>query len=506
MRGASLAAGCLIGAFCLQALLTIPRLSATADEPIHIDSGYSYWKTRDFRMEPDTPPTSKLIAALPLLLMHLKLDTSSSVWTNGAAAQSLFGFVFLYQNDADRVLYWSRIPMIALAAVGAVFTFLWARDLFGPAAGVTAACLYSFCPNLLAHGMLMTSDVPVSVFTMMTFYLFWKGTEGNSKPSWKSDLAIGLALGAAMTTKFSAGILPIMLAVLAFVRLGRPAIKSLAIIGIVSLVVIEASYFFAVSPWFYFQNVGGVNQYVIKDYPIYLFGQLKPGGYWYYFLAAFAVKATAPTLILIGLGVIRAMEGTIDRWGETILLVSLGSFFVVTSVVAGQIGIRYLLPVFPLVFVWVSRVTPDLLALRGGKLIVGGLLAWHVVSCLHAFPNYIPYINELAGGPSKGSDLLDDSNVDWGQGVKQAGEYVRNRHLEGVTMYTFSPLDNPQYYGLPGNLQPSEARQRLIGKRPDPGLYIISAHRVIRMRQVDPAWKTYEPVDRIGESLWVYRF
>ena len=79
MRGASLAAGCLIGAFCLQALLAIPRLSATADEPIHIASGYSYWKTRDFRMEPDTPPTSKLIAALPLLLMHLKLDTSSSV-------------------------------------------------------------------------------------------------------------------------------------------------------------------------------------------------------------------------------------------------------------------------------------------------------------------------------------------------------------------------------------------------------------------------------------------
>jgi hypothetical protein len=57
MRGASLAAGCLICAFCLQALLTIPWLSATADEPIHIASGYSHWKTRDFRMEPDTPPT-----------------------------------------------------------------------------------------------------------------------------------------------------------------------------------------------------------------------------------------------------------------------------------------------------------------------------------------------------------------------------------------------------------------------------------------------------------------
>jgi hypothetical protein len=46
----------------------------------------------------------------------------------------------------------------------------------------------------------------------------------------------------------------------------------------------------------------------------------------------------------------------------------------------------------------------------------------------------------------------------------------------------------------------------LIGKRPEPGVYIISAHHVIRMRQADPAWRTYEPVDRIGESLWVFNF
>jgi hypothetical protein len=26
------------------------------------------------------------------------------------------------------------------------------------------------------------------------------------------------------------------------------------------------------------------------------------------------------------------------------------------------------------------------------------------------------------------------------------------------------------------------------------------------MSQIDPAWKIYKPVDRIGESLWVYAF
>src|SRR6185295_710259 len=203
---------------------------------------------------------------------------------------------FLYANDADRLLYWARIPMIMLAALGAAVTFLWARDLFGPPAGVFAAGLYAFSPNLLAHGMLVTSDVPVATFTVLTLYLFWKRSD---EPSWYADLATGLALGAAMTTKFSAALLPILLIVLSIARFKRSVVKSLIIMAIGSLVVIEASYLFSASPLLYFRNFGGVNAYVIKDYPIYLFGQLKPGGYWYYFLAAFAVKATVPTLILI---------------------------------------------------------------------------------------------------------------------------------------------------------------------------------------------------------------
>src|SRR2546422_3302120 len=171
MRRSSIAAGCFIVAFLLQAFFALPKLSATADEALHLACGYSYWQTRDFRMEPETPPTAKLLAALPLLFIRPKFDTSSEIWAKGEAAQSLFGFIFLYENNADRLLFWARIPMILLAAVGAAVTFLWATDLFGPSAGVFAAGLYAFSPNLLAHGMLVTSDVPVATFTVLTLYL-----------------------------------------------------------------------------------------------------------------------------------------------------------------------------------------------------------------------------------------------------------------------------------------------------------------------------------------------
>src|SRR5262245_56323047 len=99
--------------------------------------------------------------------------------------------------------------MIVLAALGGIVTFLWARDLFGSAAGFVAAALYSFCPNVLAHGMLVTTDVPLAVFTVLTLYLFWKR---GANPTWQSDLVTGLALGCAMASKFSGAFLPIIVA------------------------------------------------------------------------------------------------------------------------------------------------------------------------------------------------------------------------------------------------------------------------------------------------------
>src|SRR5712692_3124822 len=94
----------ILSAFCLQALLALPRLSATTDEPVHLAAGYSYWETRDFRMNPEHPPLAKLIAALPLMVIQPKLDTEHNDWK--VPAEYDFGFNFIYRNDADRLLFW----------------------------------------------------------------------------------------------------------------------------------------------------------------------------------------------------------------------------------------------------------------------------------------------------------------------------------------------------------------------------------------------------------------
>jgi len=249
-----------------------------------------------------------------------------------------------------------------------------------------------------------------------------------------------------------------------------------------------------------------VNTKVIPNYPFYLIGELKLEGWWYYFLAAFVFKATVPTLLLIVAATLELRNGLIDRWGEITLLAGVAFFLILTSIGARQIGFRYLLPILPLLFIWTSRLVTRFSASHIGIGIIATLLVWQAWTAIHAFPNYIPYFNELAGGAARGPALLDDSNIDWGQGVKQAADYVRTHQIENVNLYTFSPYDNPTYYGLPANIPQSEALQRLVFRRPSSGVYIISAHYVARMKTVSPAWRQYKLADRIGESLLVYRF
>src|SRR5437868_18748 len=176
-----------------------------------------------------------------------------------------------------------------------------------------------------------------------------------------------------------------------------------------------------------------------------------PDGWLYYFPVAFALKATLPAVVLTVVSLFRTIRGFIDRWGEMILVVSSVVFVAATTVGANQIGIRYILPIFPLLYIWISRIAPAFNTAPWRFVLIGVLLAWHAWSGLSAFPNYIPYFNEFAGGPAQGPAYLDDSNIDWGQGLKQTTEYVRKRHLEKANLFFFSPFTGPasEYYGLP---------------------------------------------------------
>jgi hypothetical protein len=266
--------------------------------------------------------------------------------------------------------------------------------------------------------------------------------------------------------------------------------------------VIEASYLFSASPLLYFRNAALVNANHDPNYQYYLMGQLKTSGWWYYFLAAFTFKATLPTLLLLLLAAVQALSGVVNRWGETILLAGIGFYLVAISAGAHDLGVRYLMPIFPLIYVWTSRIVPAYWKNGIGRTVLVLLFGWQVWAAVSSFPNYIPYFNELAGGPSVGPDLLDDSNVDWGQNLKQAAAYVQQKGIEHPVYSPISSFDNPRHYGVDSELHPPG---EFVSKTLPAGTYIISGHNVAWLKTVDPAWKRYTPADRIG-GLWVYRF
>ena len=508
----SAAASGLLLAFWLQMFFALPKLSATADEVVHLPAGYTYWATRDFRLNPEHPPLAKLVAALPLVALKPHLDLTWPEWKS--PQEYIFGYGFLYTNDADRLLFWGRLPLTFIAVLGGVVVFLWARGMFGPASGLFALGLFAFSPNLLAHGMLVTTDVPLAVFMTLALYLFWRQ---GTRPSITNSIGVGLATGAAMACKFSGAVLPLIIIAFSLSRvLGARdrqkqlavETKSLAAAGIAALMVIESSYFFTVPPWTYFANMGYMNANRNPIRMSYLFGDFSRTGWWYYFPLAFFVKATIPLLLTMVLASLHlAVRRFMDASGESLILATILSFLGAVTIGADDLGVRYLFPIFPLLFVWGSRIVVELRQKAAGIALAVLLVALQARAAVGAFPNYIPYFNEAVGGAAAGIEYLDDSNVDWGQNMKQAAEYVRSHHLESVELLPFSPFDNPRYYGVNRpRRDDGDTYKMMISDQRHPGVYIVSSHHLIRMMRVRPEWDPRHAIDRIGDSLWVYRF
>ena len=84
----------------------------------------------------------------------------------------------------------------------------------------------------------------------------------------------------------------------------------------------------------------------------YLLGMTSGDGWWYYYPIAFLVKTSLPLLLLLGLALSR---GRFDR-DELFLALPAGLFFLVSMTQNLNLGIRYLLPIYPLLIILVGRI------------------------------------------------------------------------------------------------------------------------------------------------------
>ncbi|MEE9613478.1 MAG: glycosyltransferase family 39 protein, partial [Thermodesulfobacteriota bacterium] len=297
----------LLLSFLAQAILSMRDDAPTFDELINPSVGYAELFTRDFGFIHDHPPLGRIVTALPLLFLKPDLPPLQALSERGEESQvARYGFSndFFYEanDNADELLFWSRVPVVFLSLLLALAVFLWARELYGNYAGLFALFLYCFEPNIIAHSRFTGKDLPVVLFTFLTIYLFWRYAR---TPSVTNMVSTGACLGLALLSKYSAIMLFPMLLVLAVLTPGRTSKRPFTTLVGVSAVAAAVIFLLYGTQWRIFAS--GVYNAVAHyqgTHPAFLMGEYSREGWWYYFPIAFLIKTPIPLLTFIACALI----------------------------------------------------------------------------------------------------------------------------------------------------------------------------------------------------------
>ncbi len=512
----------------------------TFDESIHIGAGYSFLRSGDYSYDPEHPPLGRVLATLPLLALDLDPKFDTEGWRIRDLRR--YGQALLYRQPkvrAETILLVSRTVPILLTVALTLLVGFWARARFGPGAGLLAAVLAALEPNLAAHGHIVTTDLPATVTVFLACVAFERMLR---RRTWLDVVWLGLALGAAFSSKFSAVFLaPSFLIVCAMTRrAGFDALLKTASAGVLALLALMASYGPATlrvnpSPWadealrvdagLVARVLAGsptLHRYVVA-HPLwrgmniitghqdhghhsYMLGEISEGGRRDYFPFAFLVKTPLGTLLLIllTLPLLRRMD-----WDPHLaLVVPLVVFWSLCISARINIGLRHLLPVYPLMFVlaagWFAtrarafygKATPALAA------VALVLLAGESAAIA---PHDLAFFNSAAGGPANGPNLLVDSNLDWGQDLANLRRWLGPDRQKNVCLVYFG-LTDVTYYGFRECGLPMTSEIR-AGYEPDRRWAAISATAlagVYYKREWFEWLRERRPAARVGWSIYVY--
>ncbi len=511
-----------------QAMAHARAASITFDEGPHLAIGYATLRSGDLRLQPIHihPPLANVLAAAPLLLQDDLPDPRAiSGWEIASLSAITDGIVWQYPYPR-RLALASRFPIILMTLLLGAIVHRWAADLFGRPAGLLALFLYTFDPNIIAHGSLVTTDMAVVLWGTTALFLIARYLRLARRGYW---IGAGVALGLALASKVSAvSLLP---AVGLLCLLGpRPLPwrrRFLAAAGCLTLalLVLWAAYGLEV------RSVPGIpvpvpaathleiyrslQEHYELGHPSFLMGQNSDHGWWYYFPVAFALKTPLATLVLMMVAGWRIYMRVgnpaglqVCKWGPLLLYPALYAAPTLFSSV--NIGYRHLLPLLPFLFIFTSRLALDAsrLTFHVLRFTFYALLACYLFGALRLSPHYLAYFNALAGGPQGGYRYLVDSNLDWGQNLWQLRDWMEENQVEQVHYAHYSP-DRPQVYGINADFLPPDPRAAPFAPfDPAPGFYAIGATVLQGTYTPDVntyAWfRAHEPVARLGHALFVY--
>jgi len=433
----------------------------------------------------------------------------------------------------------ARLVTLIFSTLLALLVFHWSRSLYGFIPALFSLALYILDPNIIAHSQLVTTDLyAVGTITLACFCL-WRFAH---RRSWGHGLLCAAALGLSQVAKYTAvALFPIFLLLLlifdaplfisawrekdggkALMAFAGRYVLYLVVAGLVSLAIINVSFLFNRT----FAHFGAyafrssIFRGIQADYPalqgvpvptpypylegldwviqrertgngygrIYLLGQLHTGhGFPGYYFVASALKVPLATqaLVLTSLGVYLADKNRRRNFRANEMFLLLPVFFYTiyfNFFYNAQIGIRFFLVVFPLLYTFTGGLFTGWKYFKGWqKMATLGLMVWLVISVLSYFPYYITYFNELVWDRTQTYKYLADSNIDWGQNGNELAAYLA-QHPAAV-------YDDPHIR---------------------PGILVLRINKLVGVNGRYPqeyAWlrENFEPVDTVAYNYLVYQ-
>ncbi len=505
----------------------------TSDEPPHILSGYVALKYGHDYIDPEHPLLVKTIAASPLLFQNTEVNLEDPNYTlqeKGLDIGKMFAtsrqFMNYSENNPDQILFSTRLVMILITLVFGVVVYLLAKKLFGEVVGVLTVFLYSTEPNILAHGSLFNTDMGAAGFVLLIILalVFY-----SNRQTTKRLIFLTIALTLAILTKFSTFYFaPLVVLFLIFFNWNDRLrlLKHSVFLVFGSLVLISTFYglisfrdkgFLGFIPTTYFQGLKMVFDSVSSDKRFsYLLGESYFGSKPYYFPVMLLAKTQILTLIgfIIALVLLYLNKLSINLRSLTVTLLPIGLFFTLAIFSTFNIGVRHILPIYPILLIFAAVGFVTLLRFDKekfywkkisvffviGLMLIIGFRLWTLKS---TYPHFLSYYNYAFGGTDNGWRVANDSNYDWGQDVKRLGEFVRGNNINSLAFDNYTGLYAAKdYYKLPVNLiTPSERGYKG---------YIALSTSVITYHQNKPqnySWvvDNYQPIYRAGKSIFVYK-
>jgi 4-amino-4-deoxy-L-arabinose transferase-like glycosyltransferase len=484
-----------------------------------------------------------------------------------------FGHQFYYvYNKPEKIIFLSRLMILLMALILGICVFRWAKELFGKKAGLVAILLFSFSPEIISHSSIATTDMGFCLFSFLSVYYFWRFAKKQTLTGFiLAAVFFSLAQLSKYSAVFLIPIYCLIIVFVAFcskktVKFWKirvlnhkwTTLASLSIYYALILIVcwlsINMMYGFEGTfapigesfkkdkfhleykdpsaflikgdgwvksaaetflnkipsplPYPYVRGLGGIFVVSKTNSATFVAGKYSTNGFWYYYIFALAVKTPIPLLILTIISFILLIRKK-DLFDHYFLLLPVIIFIMAISFSNLQIGIRHLLQIYPMLFVFAGELATKRIKLL--RWVLGILLSWYVIGTLIIAPHYLSYFNEFVGSEN-GYRYLVDTNLEYGQNLKLLSTYLKKNNIRQIPLSYYGSVD-AAYYGINYTYMPSAIPHYLkitkngsCAKRN--GKIAVSVFTLqglgIDNRSCYSWLRDKKPIEKIGYTLFVY--